>query len=139
MPRIKPIGITSSECPNPQWHPKSIGLLENNAQHPGPDAATLVYGANVEMLEVELVRGWFDCHEADTLAVEQHVTSTLGREAIEKSLTRSLGVKPPDAFQTFAHGLDADANELLEVIQPNRAQGYPCRIGRLHHGQECLN
>jgi hypothetical protein len=128
MPAIERVGIATAKRPHPQRQPGAIGLREDGRENQRANATSLMRRADVEMLEPELIISTPDGHEANPLTVHEDVASLLRNEAIEEPVARSLRVEAPDALETFAHGLDSNGYELLEVIGPNRAQDYSGRV-----------
>jgi hypothetical protein len=81
------------------------------------------------MIEKQLIRLGPDQHKASLLAVHEDVPAERGIERRQKALAGTRGIETADAFETLAHGIDAELHQRVDLV----ASGMGKR-----HVQRCM-
>jgi len=116
MLRVEAVGLTAAQCTNTYLCVRRIGLGKDLCENRRADACALMTRMNIQVVEKQALAVRPDYEEADPFSVDFDVPGMFRGEAREKALSGSERIKPPNALQTLAHGLDSEIGQRVTFI-----------------------
>lgn len=124
MTLVKEIGIAAAQCADTQRQPGYIRFGEDMCEDSSADAAPLECGTDIEMVEQQAFSFGTDDDKAHTLLMQQDVPRMRRREGATQTRARANRIEAADTFEAFAHGLDAQCGERLEILFGGRRKQH---------------
>lgn len=112
---VEAIGLTLSQCTNPDWKLLGVCFRKHLLEHRCANASTLTGWMNIEVIKHEFTAMGPDDKKADTGSFQDDVPRVLWGECRHESLTGTHGIKPADARKTISHGFDSKRDEVFRI------------------------